>query len=222
MKHQFFLSILCLLLCTAAASCRSTSAADAETVGASEVLEIEDCVLDAPYVLVTPDVLGTLPEAVRDEAKKYCGKPGVALVASGLRPRYFRLNSRQGYLLLGSSDVPVRRNTVFLSVITGLGEAAESIRGIVVENPDSPLPWNLGVFIRRYPELSDRIAALPPGDERLAALEPAARELLKRGSTRVMLERHSRTKDPAELEAAAQAEQEQIGVLEEILKPSSK
>ena len=37
------------------------------------------------------------------------------------------------------------------------------------------------------------------------------------GSTRVMLERHSRTKDPAAQEAAAQAEQEQMGVLEEIL-----
>lgn len=222
MKHRSVLSILCLLLFAAAASCRSTSAADAETVGASEVLEIGDCELDAPYMLVTQDVLVTLPEAVRDEAKKYCGNPGVVVVASSLRPRYFRLNSRQECLLLGSSDDPVPRNMVFLSVITGLGEAAESIRGIAVENPDSPLPWNLGVFIKRYPDLSDRIASLPPGDERLAPLEPAARELLSRGSTRVMLERHSRTKDPAELEAAVQAEREQIGVLEEILNSGSK
>ena len=50
-----------------------------------------------------------------------------------------------------------------------------------------------------------------------AELEPAARELLKRGSTRIMLERHSRVKDPDALDAAMQAEQEQIGVLEEIL-----
>lgn len=222
MKHRSILSILCLLLCAAAASCRSAATADTETVGASEVMEIEGCVLDAPYVLVTPDVLGTLPETLRGEAEKYCGKPDVVVVASSLRPRYFRLIRRQGRLLLGSSDVPAVRNAAFLSVITGLGETAESIRGIAVENPDSPIPWNLGVFIKRYPELSDRIAALPPGDEHLATLEPAARELLKRGSTRVMLERHSRTKDPAALEAAVQAEQEQIGVLEEILNSNSK
>ncbi|MBP5585133.1 MAG: hypothetical protein J6Y92_02125 [Lentisphaeria bacterium] len=217
MKHNLILSFLCMILCIGIASCRSTAAADSETVGASEVVEIEDCVLDAPCVLVTPDVLGTLPEAVRDEAEKHCGKPGVAVVASSLRPLYFRMIRRQERLLLGSNESPVVRNTVFLSVITGLGEAADSIRGIAVENPDSPAPWDLGVFMKRYPELSDRIAALPPGDDRLVALEPAARELLKRGSTRVMLERHSRTKDPAAIGEAAQAERDQIGVLEEIL-----
>ena len=222
MKHKRFLFILCMIPCIGAVSCRSTAAADAETVGASEVMEIEDCVLDAPYMLVTPDVLDSLPEALRNEAEKYCGKHDVVVVASSLRPRYFRLIRRQERLLLGSNDVPAVRNTAFLSVITGLGEAAESIRGIGIENPDSPDPWNLGVFIKRYPELSDRIAALPPGDERLAVLETEARELLKRGSTRIMLERHSRTKDPAALEAAAQAEQEQISVLEEILNSNSK
>jgi hypothetical protein len=216
MKHLLF-SILCLMTCIGAVSCRSTAAADAETVGASEVLELEDCVLSVPCILVTPDMLGTLPEAVRDEAKKHCGKPGIVVVASSLRPRYFRLVRRQKCLLLGSNDAPVERNTVFLSVITGLGEAADFIRSIKIENPDSPDPWNLGVFIKRYPELAGRITDLPPDDERLAVLESAARELLKRGSTRIMLERHSRTKDPAELEEAVRAEQEQIAVLEEIL-----
>ena len=217
MKHKLFLPILFMMLCIGAASCRSTSAADVETVGTSEVMEIADCVLDAPCILVTPDVLDILPDAIRNEAEKYCGRPGVVTVASCLRPRYFRLIRRQERLLLGSSDFPVVRNTAFLSVITGLGEAADSIRVIEVENPDSPDPWNLGVFMNRYPELADRIAALPAGDGRLAELEPAARELLSRGSTRVMLERHSRTKDPAALEEAIRAEQEQIGVLEEIL-----
>lgn len=217
MKYHPFLFILLLLVFTGAVSCRSTATADVENVVASEVLEIADCVLSVPFVLVTPDVLDTLPDAVRDEARKHCGKPGVVVVASSLRPRYYRLVRRQERLLLGSSDAPVARNTAFLSVITGLGDAVDSIRNIAVENPDSPEPWNLGVFIRRYPELSERIAGLPPGDERLASLESSARELLSRGSTRVMLERHSRTKDPAVLEEAVRAEQEQIGVLEEIL-----
>ncbi len=213
----FLLSILCLMICTGATSCRSTAAADAETVGTSEVMEFEDCVLSEPCILVTPDLLDTLPEAVRDEAKKHCGKPGIVVVASSLRPRYYRLIRRQERLLLGSNDAPAVRNTVFLSVITGLGMADNSIRSITIEKADSPEPWNLGVFIKRYPELADRIAELPPGDKRFTELESAARELLKRGSTRIMLERHSRTKDPSALEAAARAEQEQITVMEEIL-----
>ena len=102
-------------------------------------------------------------------------------------------------------------------VVSGLGEAAGTIRSIRIENPDSPEQWNLGVFMKRYPELAERIAGLPPDDERLDSLRSAARELLSRGSTRVMLERHSRTRDPAALESAEQAEREQIGVLEEIL-----
>lgn len=217
MRPTIFLSLFCLMLCFGAVSCRSTADADAETVVMSEVMEIQDSVLDEPCMLVTADTLETLPEAVRDEARKYCGKPGLVVVASSLRPRYFRLVRRQERLLLGSDDVPAERNTVFLSVITGLGEAGDSIRSITVENPDSLEPWNLGVFMKRYPELADRIAELPSGDERLDSLRPAARELLSRGSSRIMLERHSRTKDPAAIEAAVQAEQEQIGVLEEIL-----
>ena len=217
MRPTIFLSLFCLMLCFGAVSCRSTADADAETVVMSEVMEIQDSVLDEPCMLVTADTLETLPEAVRDEARKYCGKPGLVVVASSLRPRYFRLVRRQESLLLGSDDVPAERNTVFLSAITGLGEAADSIRSITVETPDSLEPWNLGVFMKRYPELADRIAELPPDDERLDSLRTAARELLSRGSSRIMLERHSRTKAPAAIEAAVQAEQEQIGVLEEIL-----
>lgn len=219
MKPNLILSILCLILCAGAVSCRSTEVSDAEPVVASEVMEIEDCVLSEAYMLVTPDTLGSLPEAVRAEAEKHCGRSGVVVVASSLRPRYFRLIGRQERLLLGSDESPVARNTAFLSVITGLGEAADSIRSIAVEKADSPEPWNLGVFMNRYPELADRIAELPPDDERLDSLRIAARELLSRGSTRIMLERHSRTKGPAALEAAAQAEQEQIRVLEDILNP---
>ena len=204
-----------MMLGLCAVSCRSAGTAES-TVG-SEVLEIEDCTLSVPCMLVTPDVLDTLPEPVRDEAKKHCGSPGTVVVASSLRPRYFRLNRRRERLLLGSDEAPAVRNTVYLSVIAGLGEEADSVLSIAVENPASPDPWTLGIFMKRYPELADRIAELPPDDERLDVLKPAARELLSRGSTRVMLERHSRKNDPAALEAAAHAEQEQIVVLEEIL-----
>ena len=209
-------TIICLTLCFGSAACRST-AENADSGAISEVLEIDDCILSEPFVRVTPDTLDTLPDPVRDEAKKYSGKPGIVVIASGLRPRYFRLIRRQDRLLLGSDETKALRKTVYLSVIAGLGEASDSIRCIKIENANSPDPWDLGVFIKRYPELSDRIAALPAGDARFAALEPAARELLKRGSTRVMLERHSREKDPAALEDAVQAEQEQIGALEDIL-----
>jgi len=217
MKSNAFLFLFCMMLCFCAVSCRSTADADAETAVMSEVMEIADCVLDVPCLLVTPDVLDMLPEAVRGEAEKYCGKPGVVVVVSSLRPRYFRLVRRQGCLLLGSVEIQSARRIVYLSVVSGLGEAAGAIRSVRIENPDSPEPWELGVFMKRYPELADRITDLPPDDERLDAIRPAARELLSRGSTRVMLERHSRTKDPAALESAEHAEQEQIGVLEEIL-----
>ena len=217
-KHVLSVLFLCLMLCVGSASCRSTAAEDDGFGGISEVLEIEDCVLSVPCVQVTPDILDTLPEPVRKEAVKYCGEPGTVVVASSLRPRYVRLIRRQERLLLGGVEEQPARNSVYLSVIGGLGDAADSIRSIQFENPDSPEPWNLGVFVNRYPELADRISDLPPGDERLAVLEPAARELLKRGSTRVMLERHSREKDPDAIAAAVRAEQEQIGVLEEILR----
>lgn len=221
MRSNILLSVLCLILCLVfcfgSVSCRSTAEADAESVCLSEVLEIEDCVLSVPYVQVTPEMLDTLPEALRNEAKKYCGRSGTVVVASNLRPRYFRLIRSQQRLVLGSVDVNPVRQSAFLSVISGLGEAADRIGSIKVENPDSPDPWDLGVFIRRYPDLADRIGGLPPGDARLDTLRPAARELLSRGSTKTMLERRAGTKDPAALEAAVRAEQEQIGVLEDIL-----
>lgn len=217
MKSTAILSILCMLLCLGAASCRSTAAADAEAVGLSEVLEIDGCTLPVPFAQVTPDVLETLPEPVRIEAEKYCGKPGTVVVASNLRPGYFRLIRRQNRLVFGSEEKKALKDAVYLSVIAGLGEASDTIRSIKLENPNAPDPWDIGIFIKRYPELTDRISELPPDDERLDELRTAARELLSRGSTRVMLERHSRAKDPAALEAAAQAEQEQIAVLEEIL-----
>ena len=216
MKTNILLSILCLLVCAGAASCRSTPE-EVESGAISEVLEIEGCVLSEPCVLVTRDVLDTLPEGVRAEAKKYCGDGGTVVVASSLRPRYFRLVRQQNRLLLGSVEVASAQKIVYLSVICGLGGAADSIRSIKIENPGSPDTWDLGIFIKRYPELAARIGAIPPGDGRLAALGPATKELLSRGSTRVMLERHSREKDPAEIEAAEQAEQEQIGVVEDIL-----
>ena len=209
--------LFCLILCFGAASCRSTAKADAEMVVMSEVMEIKDSVLDVPCMLVTADTLETLPEAVRDEAEKYCGKPGIVIVASSLRPRYFRLIRRQECLLLGSVEILSAQKIVYLSVISGLGEEADPIRNIRIENPNSLEPWRLGVFMNRYPELADRIDELPPDDERLDSLRAAARELLSRGSSRIMLERHSRTKDPAAIEAAVQAEQEQIGELEDIL-----
>jgi len=220
MKATILLSFFCMMLCACAVSCRSTADAGAESVVLSEVLEIEDCILPEPYVRVTPEALDTLPEQVREEAKKYCGSPGTIVVVSSLRPRYFRLIRRQERLLLGSDDVPSVRNSVFLSVITGLGDTADTVRSIKIENPGSPDPWDLGVFMERYPELTDRINELPPEDERLKALEPAARELLSLGSTRIMLERHSRTKAPAAIEEALHAEQDQIKVLEEILSPN--
>ena len=217
MKSTAILSILCMMLCLGTVSCRSTAAVDAESVGLSEVLEIDGCTLPVPFARVTPDVLETLPEPVRTEAEKYCGKPGTIVVASSLRPSYFRLIRRQDRLVLGSEEKKALKDAVYLSVVAGLGEVADSIRSIKLENPDAPDPWDIGIFIKRYPELADRISELPPDDERLDELRTAAREPLSRGSTRVMLERHSRTKNPAALEAATQAEQEQIAFLEEIL-----
>ena len=218
MKTNLLLFILSLTIFAGGLSCQSAAPSGAESGGISEVLEIEGCMLSVPYLQVTPDVLDTLPEAVRNEAKKYCGRSGSVVVVSSMRPRYFRLIRRQERLLLGSDGLQSGREAVYLSVIDGLGEAADSIRSIKVENPDSPDPWDLGVFINRYPGLADRIGELPPEDGRLADLRPAARELLSRGSTRILLERRSRKKDPAALEAAVQSEQEQIRVLEKILK----
>ena len=215
MKSDIVLTILCFLLCLASASCRSAGE-DAEYGVIPEMLEFADCTLPVPCMIVTPETLAELPEPVLEMAEKHCGSHGTLVVASALRPRYFRLIREQGRLLLGSVEIAPSAGTVYLCVLSGLGDAAETIRSIRVENPDALETWNLGVFIRRYPELSARLNDLPPGDERLEAAESAAQELLRRGSTRVMLEKRA-GENSAAMEAAVQAEQEQIGVLEDIL-----
>ena len=216
MKYHVILSIIFQLFCIVFTSCRS-SAGDAGPGVVPEFLEIEGCSLPEDCMLVTPETLDSLPEPVLSEAKKFCGKNGVVVVVSSLRPRYLRLLRGQGRLLLGSVEIKPSRQVVYLCVMSGLGEAADSILSVEIENPDETLPWNLGIFISRYPELASSLSELSPGDERLNLAEPAARELLRRGSTRTMLEKHARGKDPAALEEAVLAEQEQIRVLKEIL-----
>lgn len=215
MKSDIVLTILCFLLCLASASCRSAGE-DTEYGVIPEMLEFADCTLPVPCMIVTPETLGELPEPVLEMAEKHCGSHGTLVVASALRPRYFRLIREQGRLLLGSVEIDPSAGTVYLCVLSGLGDAAETIRSIRVENPDALETWNLGVFVRRYPELAVRLNDLPPGDERLESAESAAQELLRRGSTRVLLEKRS-AGNTAALDEAIRAEQEQIGVLESIL-----
>ena len=217
MKSDIVLTILCFLLCLASASCRSAGE-DTEYGVIPEMLEFADCTLPVPCMIVTPETLGELPEPVLETAEKHCGNPGTLVVVSALRPRYFRLIREQGRLLLGSVEIAPSAGTVYLCVLSGLGDAAETIRSIRVENPDAIETWNLGVFIRRYPELAARLNDLPPGDGRLDAAESAAQKLLRRGSTRVMLEKRS-AGNTAALDEAIRAEQEEIGVLESILNP---
>ena len=215
MKSDIVLTILCFLLCLASASCRSAGE-DTEYGVIPEMLEFADCTLPVPCMIVTPETLGELPEPVLEVAEKHCGNPGTLVVVSALRPRYFRLIREQGRLLLGSVEIAPSAGTVYLCVLSGLGDAAETIRSIRVENPDVLETWNLGVFVRRYPELAARLNELPPGDGRLDAAESAAQELLRRGSTRVLLEKRS-AGNSAALDEAIRAEQEQIKVLESIL-----
>ncbi len=215
MRSDIVLTILCFLLCLASASCRSAGE-DAEYGVIPEMLEFADCTLPVPCMIVTPETLGELPEPVLEVAEKHCGNPGTLVVVSALRPRYFRLIREQGRLLLGSVEIAPSAGTVYLCVLSGLGDAAETIRSIRVENPDVLETWNLGVFVRRYPELAARLNELPPGDGRLDAAESAAQELLRRGSTRVLLEKRS-AGNSAALDEAKAAEQEQIEVLENIL-----
>ena len=215
MKSDIVLTILCFLLCLASASCRSAGE-DTEYGVIPEMLEFADCTLPVPCMIVTPETLGELPEPVLEKAEKHCGNPGTLVVVSALRPRYFRLIREQGRLLLGSVEIAPSTGTVYLCVLSGLGDAAETIRSIRIENPDVLETWNLGVFVRRYPELAARLNDLPPGDGRLDAAESAAQELLRRGSTRVLLEKRS-AGNSAALDEAKAAEQEQIEVLENIL-----
>lgn len=179
--------------------------------------EIDGCSISVPCMILTPETLETVPEPVIEAAKKYCGKPGFVVVASSLRPRYLRLIRPQGRLLLGSVEVNPSREIVYLCVLAGLDGETDSIRSVKVENPDSPAPWELGVFIKRYPELASRLGELPDGDDRLEAADPAARELLSLGSTRTMLEKRAGRADPDALDEAKRAEQKQIGVLENFL-----
>lgn len=216
MKSNIILSALCLLFCMVSASCRS-SGGNADVSVVPSFQEIEGCSLSIPCMILTPETLENVPGPVVEAAKDYCGKSGTVVVASALRPRYLRLIREQGRLLLGSVEVNPSREIVYLCVLTGLGDEADSVRSVKVENPDSPAPWDLGVFIKRYPELAARLNELPPEDSRLAAAEPAVRELLSRGSTRAMLEKHSRGADADALDDAMRAEQEQIRVVEAIL-----
>lgn len=215
MKSVIVPIILCFLLSLASASCRSAGeTADFGVI--PEMLEFADCALSVPCMIVTPETLGELPEPVLEMAEKHCGSPGTLVVVSALRPRYFRLLRDQGRLLLGSVEINPSAGTVYLCVLSGLGEASDTIRSVRIENPDALETWNLGVFIRRYPELAARLNDLQPGDERLEAAESAAQELLSRGSTRVLLEKRA-PGNTAALDEAKAAEQEQIAVLEDIL-----
>ena len=215
MKSSIVLSILCLAFCAVAVSCRS-SGAETEPGGLSEFQEFEGT-LSVPCMLVTPDTLGDVPESVRDAAEKFSGRPGTVVAVSALRPRYLRLIRQQGRLLLGSMEVSPSTGKVYLCVLSGIGDAAEMVRSIKVENPDSPDPWDLGVFIRRYPELAARLNELPPGDGRLETAAPAVTELLRRSSTRIMLEKNARAGNSSSLEEVRRAEAEQAAVLESIL-----
>ena len=216
MKSAIVPILLAFLICLASASCRS-SGEDVPFGVIPEMQEFADCSLAVPCMIVTPETLDELPEPVREAARKHCGEPGTRVVVSGVRPRYFRLVREQGRLLLGSLEVKPSAGTVFLSVLNGLGEAAETIRSVQIENPEAPRTWTLGVFVKRYPELAARLDALEPGDPRLEEAEAAAQELLSRGSTRVLLEKRAGGKSSAALEDAVRAEQEQIRVLEDIL-----
>ncbi len=208
--------MLCMTLCFVSASCRS-SGGNAEFDVIPEMTEFEGCSLSVPCMVVTPENLDEVPEPVLEMARKHCGKAGTAVVLSSVRPRYFRLLREQRRLLLGSLEINPSRETVYLCVLSGLGEFADSVPDVRIENPNALETWNLGVFVRRYPELAARLNELPPGDGRIEAAEPAAQELLKRGSTRVLLEKSAGGNTSDALEEAKRAEQEQIGVLEDIL-----
>jgi len=204
-----------MMLCIFFPSCRF-SGGNADPAVEPTFQEIEGCSISGQCMILTPETLENVPAPVVEAAKEYCGKPGTVVVASSLRPRYLRLIRSQGRLLLGSVEVNPSREIVYLCILTGLDEA-EPVCSIKVENPDAPDPWDLGVFVKRYPDLSARLNELPPEDARLAAAEPAVRELLRRGSTRALLEKNSRSSDPAALDDAKQAELEQIAVVESIL-----
>ena len=217
MFRRLITALLLASFALVSASCRST-ADEVEPACIPEFMEIEDCAFDRPCLLVTPDELAELPEAIRAEAAKHCGKPGTAVVVSSLRPRYLRFLRSQGRLILGTVELNPSTKTAYLCVLSGLGADAEAIRSVTVENADSPAPWNLGVFVKRYPELAARLGELPPDDPRREQLASEATKLLSLGSTRTMLERHSTTaRTDGRLEEAEEDERRQIEAIEAIL-----
>jgi len=198
-------------------SCRST-ADEVEPACIPEFMEIEDCAFDRPCQLVTPENLAELPEAIRSEAAKHCGKSGVAVVVSSLRPRYLRFLRSQGRLVLGTVELDPSVKTAYLCVLSGLGDDAAAIRSVSVENAESPDPWNIGVFVKRYPELAARLGEVAPDDPRRERLAFEASKLLSLGSTRTMLERHSNAaRTDGRLEEAEEDERRQLEAVEAIL-----
>ena len=217
MFRRLIPAFLFALFTLVSTSCRST-ADEVEPACIPEFMEIDGCVFDRPCMLVTPDDLAELPEAIRSEAAKHCGKYGVAVVVSSLRPRYLRFLRSQGRLILGSVELNPSVKTAYLCVLSGLGDDADAIRSVSVENADAPDPWNLGVFVKRYPELAARLGEVRPDDPRRERLVSEAAELLSLGSTRTMLERHSKTaRSDGRLQEAEEEERRQLEAIEAIL-----
>jgi len=217
MFRRLIPALLFVLFTLVSVSCRST-ADEVEPVCIPEFMEIDDCVFDLPCLLVTPDTLAELPDAIRAEAAKHCGRHGVAVVVSSLRPRYLRFLRSQGRLILGTVELNPSVKTAYLCVLSGLGDDADAIRSVSVENADSPDPWNLGVFVKRYPELAVRLGEVPPDDPRREQLVSEAAKLLSLGSSRTMLERHSKTaQSDGRLREAEEEERRQLEAVEAIL-----
>ena len=217
MFHRLISALFLVSFALAAASCGST-APEEGPVCIPEFMEIADCAFGRPCLLVTPDNLDELPDAVLPEVKKHVGKPGTAVVVSSLRPRYLRLLRSQGRLVLGTVELNPSVKTVYLCVMNGLGDDASAIRSVTVENAESPDPWNLGVFMKRYPELAARLGEVAPDDPRRELLTSEAAKLLSLGSTRIQLERAAKTPENEEqLKEAAGAERKQIEAVEAVL-----
>ena len=217
MFRRLISALLFASFALASVSCRST-ADEVEPVCIPEFMEIGDCAFDRPCLLVTPENLAELPDAIRSEAAKHCGKHGVAVVVSSLRPRYLRFLRSQGRLVLGSIELNPSVKTAYLCVLSGLGDDAAAIRSVSVENAESPDPWNIGVFVKRYPELAARLGEVAPDDPRRERLASEAAKLLSLGSTRTMLERHSNAaRTDGRLEEAEEDERRQLEAVEAIL-----
>lgn len=217
MFRRLISALLFASFALASASCRST-ADEVEPACIPEFMEIEDCAFDRPCQLVTPENLAELPEAIRSKAAKHSGRHGVAVVVSSLRPRYLRFLRSQGRLVLGTVELDPSVKTAYLCVLSGLGDDAAAIRSVSVENAESPDPWNIGVFVKRYPELAARLGEVAPDDPRRERLASEAAKLLSLGSTRTMLERHSNAaRTDGRLEEAEEDERRHLEAVEAIL-----